>query len=112
MPTGEHSKQYDEELEAIRSRVLQMGGLVESQVRARSMRSSATRSLRSRHRRGQARSTSSKSTSTRWSTTVIARRQPTAGDLRMITGVDQGDHRPGADRRRGEQDRARSQVAA
>jgi phosphate transport system protein len=34
MPTGDHSiKKYDEELEAIRSRVLQMGGLVESQVR-------------------------------------------------------------------------------
>ena len=34
MQTGEHLvRKYDEELEAMRSRVLQMGGLVESQVR-------------------------------------------------------------------------------
>jgi phosphate transport system protein len=34
MTSGDHSiRKYDEELEAMRSRVLQMGGLVESQVR-------------------------------------------------------------------------------
>ena len=34
MMIGDHSiRKYDEELEAMRSRVLQMGGLVESQVR-------------------------------------------------------------------------------
>ncbi|MGE5160819.1 MAG: phosphate signaling complex PhoU family protein, partial [Betaproteobacteria bacterium] len=34
MVSGDHSmRKYDEELEAIRSRVLHMGGLVESQVR-------------------------------------------------------------------------------
>ena len=33
MQTGEHLvRKYDEELETMRSRVLQMGGLVESQV--------------------------------------------------------------------------------
>ena len=34
MGVNEHtSKQYDAELESIRSRVLEMGGLVESQIR-------------------------------------------------------------------------------
>ena len=33
MPQSEHlSKQYDQDLDAIRSRVLEMGGLVESQI--------------------------------------------------------------------------------
>jgi len=35
MPTTEHlSKQFDVDLETLRSRILQMGGLIESQILA------------------------------------------------------------------------------
>ena len=89
MPTGDHSiKKYDEELEAIRSRVLQMGGLVESQCARHSTHSKrSTSSLRSRRSMPTDGSTSCEMDVDQMVNYVIARRQPTAGDLRMITGV-------------------------
>ena len=52
MGVSEHfSKQFDAELEAIRSRVLEMGGLVESQIRrAIDALTSGDRALSESHR--------------------------------------------------------------
>lgn len=86
---GDHSvRRYDEELEAIRSRVLQMGGLVESQVRL---------ALDALQREDPERARQAIEADRRVDDLeveldqmvihLIARRQPTAGDLRMITGV-------------------------
>ena len=89
MTNTEHSsKQYDADLESIRSRVLQMGGLVESQILA------AARGLA----RGDFDSTDQVvKTGERVNgyevsidqdcAHIIARRQPAAGDLRMIMGI-------------------------
>src|SRR5687767_14035605 len=89
MPSTEHTlKQFDAELEAIRSRVLQMGGLVEEQiVRAMDALTAGNTQLAARvveydHRvyalavaiDGDCR-------------TIRAKRQPAAGDLRMIMMV-------------------------
>ncbi|MCA3219789.1 MAG: phosphate signaling complex protein PhoU [Burkholderiales bacterium] len=86
---NEHSsKTYDQELESIRSRVLQMGGLVESQVKlaidcfeAGSM-ADADRVIGSDRRVNELELELDRAVNN-----VIARRQPTASDLRMIMGV-------------------------
>ncbi|MEO8186522.1 MAG: phosphate signaling complex protein PhoU [Burkholderiaceae bacterium] len=89
MPTGDHSiKKYDEELEAIRSRVLQMGGLVESQVRtALNAFETADQQLAQQAIDADRRVNELEMDVDQMVNYVIARRQPTAGDLRMITGV-------------------------
>ncbi len=89
MPTGDHSiKKYDEELEAIRSRVLQMGGLVESQVRtALDAFETADQQLAQQAIDADRRVNELEMDVDQMVNYVIARRQPTAGDLRMITGV-------------------------
>ena len=89
MPTGDHSmKKYDEELEAIRSRVLQMGGLVESQVRtALDAFETADQKLAQQAIDADKRVNELEMDVDQMVNYVIARRQPTAGDLRMITGV-------------------------
>ena len=71
MQTGDHSvRKYDEELEAMRSRVLQMGGLVESQVRtALDAFERADLDLAQQAIDADRESTNSKWTLTRWSTT-------------------------------------------
>jgi phosphate transport system protein len=89
MMTGDHfSKQYDQELETIRSSILQMGGIVESQVKSafESLDSGdqqlARQVVETDRRVNQLELDLDKAVNN-----VIARRQPTAGDLRMITGV-------------------------
>jgi len=89
MPTGDHSsKIYDQELENMRSRVLQMGGLVESQIKmALEAFESGDVHLAEQAIVADKRVNELELELDRLVNHVIARRQPTAGDLRMIMGV-------------------------
>jgi phosphate transport system protein len=89
MYTGDHSsKVYDQELEAIRSRVLQMGGLVESQLKlAIESFESGDLSEADRVVSADRRVNDLEIELDRAVNNVIARRQPAASDLRMIMGV-------------------------
>jgi phosphate transport system protein len=89
MMSGDHSiRRYDEELEAMRSRVLQMGGLVESQVRtAMDAFERADLDLAQQAIDADKRVNELEMDLDQMVNNVIARRQPTAGDLRMITGI-------------------------
>ncbi len=89
MPSNEHiSRQFDAELEAIRANVLQMGGLVESQIKSavESLLSGdvamMTRVIEEDHRVNAMEVKIDEACSQ-----VIARRQPTAGDLRLVMAV-------------------------
>jgi phosphate transport system protein len=89
MISSEHtSKQFDVELEAIRAYVLQMGGLVESQIRSavRSMVEGdialMNRVIEDDHRVNAMEVKIDEACSQ-----VIARRQPTASDLRLVMMV-------------------------
>ncbi len=89
MATGEHSsRQYDHELEAIRSRVLQMGGLVETQLKTamdafeRMDMECADNAIGADDRVDEMQLEID-----RMVNNVIARRQPAASDLRLIMGV-------------------------
>jgi len=89
MATGEHlSKQYDVELEQMRSRILQMGGLVESQFKL-AMEALETADVG----KAEAAIASDRRVNELQRDLdalvnhLIARRQPTAGDLRLIMGV-------------------------
>jgi phosphate transport system protein len=89
MQTGDHLvRKYDEELEAMRSRVLQMGGLVESQVRtALDAFERADLDLAQQAIDADKKVNELEIDVDQMVNHMIARRQPTAGDLRMITGV-------------------------
>jgi phosphate transport system protein len=89
MGIGDHSiKKYDEELEAMRSRVLQMGGLVESQVRtALDAFEHADLVMADQAITADKRVNELEVDLDQMVNHLIARRQPTAGDLRMITSV-------------------------
>lgn len=89
MQTGDHLvRKYDEELEAMRSRVLQMGGLVESQVRtALDAFERADLELAQQAIDADKKVNELEVDVDQMVNYMIARRQPTAGDLRMITGV-------------------------
>lgn len=89
MSTGDHSsKQYDVELEQMRSRILHMGGLVESQLRiALEAFEKADVALADGAIDADKRVNELEIELDRLVSHVIARRQPTAGDLRMIMGV-------------------------
>ena len=82
------SRQFDTELEAIRANVLQMGGLVESQIKSavESLLGGdvalMTRVIDDDHRVNAMEVKIDESCSQ-----VIARRQPTAGDLRLVMAV-------------------------
>jgi phosphate transport system protein len=89
MPSNDHiSKQFDAELESIRASVLQMGGLVESQIKnavqslVNSDVSLMTRVIAEDHRVNAMEVKIDEACSQ-----MIARRQPTAGDLRLIMTV-------------------------
>ncbi len=89
MGISEHaSKQYDLDLDAIRSRVLQMGGLVESQIR-RALDALATgdRALIDEIIANDHRVNAMEVELDGDCSQVIVRRQPAAGDLRMIFGI-------------------------
>jgi phosphate transport system protein len=89
MGQGEHSsKTYDQELESIRSRILHMGGLVESQVKlAIDCFESGDLAEAERVVTADRRVNDLEIELDRAVNNVIARRQPTASDLRMIMGV-------------------------
>lgn len=82
------SKQFDLELESLRTRVLQMGGLVEQQFRlAMDGFYSGDTALLEQVIHGDARVNQQEVELDEACTQVIAKRQPTAIDLRMITTV-------------------------
>ncbi len=87
--SGDHlSKQYDQELESMRSRILQMGGLVESQMRtALEAFERADVALADAAIAADRRVNEMEIELDRMVNHLIFRRQPTAGDLRMIMGV-------------------------
>jgi phosphate transport system protein len=89
MVSGDHSmRKYDEELEAMRSRVLHMGGLVESQVRtALAAFEREDLELAQQAIDADRRVNELEIELDQMVIHTIARRQPAAGDLRMITGI-------------------------
>ncbi|MBV8047486.1 MAG: phosphate signaling complex protein PhoU [Paludibacterium sp.] len=86
---AEHtSKQFDLELEGIRTRVLQMGGLVEQQIRSATEALMAGDIERLQKVVDQDAQVNAMEVSIDDDCThIIARRQPAAGDLRMIMAV-------------------------
>ncbi len=89
MTNAEHtSKQFDAELEALRARVLQMGGLVEEQIRlALEALVSGDHELCTSVESNDHRVNGLEVALDEDCSTIIARRQPAAGDLRMIMTV-------------------------
>ena len=89
MPNSEHtSKQFDAELEAVRSRVLQMGGLVEEQImRAIEALSTGNTRLSAKVVEDDHRVNAMEVGIDEDCSTIIARRQPAAGDLRLVMMV-------------------------
>ena len=87
-PTEHSSKQYDIDLEALRSRVLEMGGLVESQILAaiNGLVSGDVRALDAVVAEDHHVNALEVSIDTDCSH-LIARRQPAAGDLRMVLAI-------------------------
>jgi phosphate transport system protein len=82
------SKQYDQDLEAIRSRMMQMGGLVESQIRSAVVGYMSGDSERIEQViAGDARVNELEITIDDDLRHVIVRRQPAASDLRLIMAV-------------------------
>ncbi len=82
------SKQFDAELEAIRSRVLEMGGLVESQIRrALDALASGDRALADEVIANDHRVNGMEVALDGDCSQVIVRRQPAANDLRLILAI-------------------------
>jgi phosphate transport system protein len=89
MATGEHTiKQYDQELESLRGRILQMGGLVETQLRM-AIDCFEQADLRKADEVVEAdeRVDAEEIEMARLVINLIVRRQPAAVDLRLIMGV-------------------------
>ena len=86
--TDHSSKQYDIELETLRSRVLEMGGLVESQIRSAidGLASGDVHALDHVVTEDHRVNALEVSIDTECSQ-LIARRQPAAGDLRMVLAI-------------------------
>ncbi|WP_018152810.1 phosphate signaling complex protein PhoU [Leeia oryzae] len=82
------SRQFDQELESVRGRVLEMGGLVEAQIRdaidglATANRELLTKVINSDHRVNSLEVMVDEECQH-----IIARRQPAAGDMRMVFTV-------------------------
>ena len=89
MPSSDHiSRQFDAELEAIRANVLQMGGLVESQIKsAIESLVNGDVALMNRVIEDDHRVNGMEVKIDESCTQVIARRQPTASDLRLVMTV-------------------------
>jgi phosphate transport system protein len=82
-------KQFDAELEQVRSRVLQMGGLVEEQItRAMEALTTGNMELADEVIANDHRVNALEVIIDSECTQIIARRQPTAGDLRLIMTVE------------------------
>ncbi len=82
------SKQFDNELENIRSRVLNMGGLVEQQLsNAIEALVEGDYELSEKVRENEFKVNGMEVSIDEECTKILARRQPTAGDLRLITAV-------------------------
>jgi phosphate transport system protein len=89
MPTTEHlTKQFDVDLETLRSRILQMGGLIEAQILAAidGLYSGNIQALEQVIENDRRVNGFEVSIDTECSH-IIARRQPAASDLRLIMGV-------------------------
>jgi phosphate transport system protein len=86
---NEHSsKQYDADLEAIRSRVLEMGGLVEAQIRrALEALSTGERAISDEVIAGDRRVNGMEVSLDGDCSQVIVKRQPAANDLRLILAI-------------------------
>ena len=86
---SEHlSKQYDNDLETLRSGVLQMGGLVESQIRgAIDAFANGTQNLIDQVIANEARVNESEVRIDDDCSHIIVKRQPAAGDLRLIMAI-------------------------
>lgn len=88
MPSDHISKKFDAELEGVRSRVLQMGGLVEQQInRAMEALASGDMALADQVILDDHRVNAMEVGIDDDCTHIIAKRQPTAGDLRMVMAV-------------------------
>ena len=89
MPSSDHiSRQFDADLEAIRANVLQMGGLVESQIKsAIESLVSGNVALMNRVIEDDHRVNAMEVKIDEACSQVIARRQPAAGDLRLVMAV-------------------------
>jgi len=89
MPSNDHSfKRYDQELEEIRTRVLQMGGLVELQINdAITALAEGDFEQMDRVDKNDHRVNGHEVGIDANCALIIARRQPTAGDLRMLMGI-------------------------
>ena len=89
MSSGEHlSKQYDHELEALRARILHMGGMVEAQVQAAIASYERPDIKLAEDAINSDRAVNEEEVELdRVVVNMIVRRQPTAGDLRLIIGV-------------------------
>jgi phosphate transport system protein len=88
MPTVHISKQYDHDLETLRSGMLQMGGLVESQIRdAIEAFSSGDEVLIDRVTVNEARVDAFEIDLDGDCSHIIVKRQPAAGDLRLIMAI-------------------------
>ena len=86
--TEHTSKQFDSELESVRSRVLQMGGLVEQQiVRATEALVSGDMALLERVIADDHRVNALEVEIDEACSHILARRQPAAGDLRLIIAI-------------------------
>jgi phosphate transport system protein len=82
------STQFDSELSAISTRVLEMGGLVESQVNQAILAlSEFSQEVASQVLRGEVRVNQLEIEIDRDLQTIIARRQPTARDLRLLIAI-------------------------
>jgi phosphate transport system protein len=89
MPHTEHlSKQYDHDLDAIRSRVLEMGGLVESQIQmALEAYATGNATLVERIIEDDERVNGFEVSIDDACVHIVARRQPAAVDLRMVMAI-------------------------
>src|SRR3990170_2163696 len=89
MPSSDHiSRQFDADLEAIRASVLQMGGLVESQIKsAIESLVSGNVALMNRVIEDDHRVNAMEVKIDEACSKILARRQPAAGDLRLVMAV-------------------------
>jgi phosphate transport system protein len=88
MPTEHTYKPFDDELEALRARVLEMGGLVEEQVNnAISALVDGDHSLAQQVIENEIKVNALETSSDQACTNIIALRCPTAGDLRMVLTI-------------------------